>query len=120
MRKINKTLFFALATILIFTQTANAFSTRHHVINMGKNAVKLISSPFYGLFIKGPKNVKEVYQYETGKEKTPQEKPLLKKKLFAYWSSPAAEIKGLIDGLVGSTEAGGQFLKEFLSIFFSD
>jgi len=87
---------------------------------MGKNLVKLTFSPLYGMFIKGPKNIKEAYEYEVYGGEDPEKKGLLRKKLFALWRSPGEETKGLIDGLVDSVKAGGDFLKEFLSIFFSD
>ncbi|MDP3921041.1 MAG: hypothetical protein Q8R76_09600 [Candidatus Omnitrophota bacterium] len=43
-----------------------------------------------------------------------------KYRLFALWRAPGDQLKGMIDGVVESAESGGNMLKEFLSIFFSD
>lgn len=106
--------------IFVSFHQACAYSARHHLINMGRNLVELVFSPLYGVFIKGPKNIKEAYEYEVYGSEKPEKRGLLRKKLFAIWRSPGEEMKGSIDGLVDSAKAGGQFLKEFLSIFFSD
>jgi hypothetical protein len=110
----------AIALTLLITSPVEAHSIRHHLIDMGKNLVILSASPLYGLFIKGPRNIKEAYRYEVYGSENPQKQGLLRKKAFALWRSPGEEAKGIIDGLVDSLKAGGQFLKEFLSIFFSD
>lgn len=121
MKKSTKTL---LITTLIFFGYFNSkgypLSTRHHVMNMGKNLVKFTCSPAYGIFVKGPKNIKEAYQYEVwGREKL-EKRGLLRYKIFALWRVPGEEIKGIVDGLVDSGKTGGEFIKEFISIFFSD
>ena len=120
MKKINKIIILIILTISVTCYPAHAHSIRHHLIDMGKNLVKLTFSPFYGVFIKGPRNIKQAYEYEVYGSEKAEKKGLLRKKLFALWRSPGEEAKGIIDGLVDSVKAGGQFLKEFLSIFFSD
>jgi len=96
------------------------YSIRHHLINMGKNLATSVTSPFYGIFIKGPRNIKEAYEYEVwGREKS-EKRGLLKYKLFTLRRAPGEEIKGLIDGVVISVKSTGLFLKELVSIFFSD
>lgn len=120
MRKLNRILIIIALIISVSCLQTEAYSTRHHLINMGKNTVKIAFSPLYGLFIKGPKNIKEAYRYEVYGSDKPEKRGLLRKKLFALWRSPGEAAKGLIDGLTDSAAAGGQFLKEFLSIFFSD
>ena len=120
MNKPSKIIIIATLVALLFCQQAHGHSIRHHLIDMGKNLVKFTFSPLYGAFIKGPKNIKEAYEYEVYGSEDPQKRGLLRKKLFAIWRAPGEEMKGIIDGLVDSAIAGGQFLKEFLSIFFSD
>ena len=120
MKNLNRILIIITLVTFAFCQQAHGHSIRHHLIDMGKNLVKFTLSPLYGAFIKGPKNIKEAYEYEVYGSEDPEKRGLLRKKLFAIWRSPGEEMKGLIDGLVDSAIAGGQFLKEFLSIFFSD
>ena len=119
MKKVNRILI--IITLIIFTSgSAGAHSIRHHLIDMGKNLTELTFSGLYGTFIKGPRNIKEAYNYEVYGSEKPEKRGLLRKKLFALWRSPGEEMKGIIDGLVDSAKATGQFLKEFLCIFFSD
>ncbi len=106
--------------IFIFSNCVYAHSIRHHLILMGKSLFKFTLSPLYGIFIKGPRNIKEAYDYEVYGDEKSEKRGLFRKKLFALWRAPGEETKGLIDGLVDSAKAGGQFLKEFISIFFSD
>ena len=120
MNKPSKILILIILITLVFSWQVHAHSIRHHLIDMGKNLVKLAFSPLYGIFIKGPRNIKEAYDYEVYGSEKPEKRGLLRKRLFALWRSPGEEAKGIIDGLVESVKAGGQFLKEFLSIFFSD
>ena len=120
MKRFSKMLIIIVLTILVLGKQAHGHSIRHHLIDMGKNLVQFTFSPLYGVFIKGPKNIKEAYEYEVYGSENPEKRGLLRKKLFAIWRSPGEEMKGLIDGLVDSAKAAGQFLKEFLSIFFSD
>ncbi|MFH1339400.1 MAG: hypothetical protein ABIH40_06130 [Candidatus Omnitrophota bacterium] len=120
MKTVSKFLITVTVSALVFCGKAEAHSVRHHLINMGKSLVRLTFSPLYGVFVKGPKNIKEAYEYEVYGSEKPEEKGLLRKKLFAFWRSPGEEAKGAIDGLVDSVDAGGRFMKEFLSIFFSD
>lgn len=120
MRKLSKIILVITLTTFVFCNQASAHSIRHHLIDMGKSLVRLTFSPLYGLCIKGPKNIKAAYEYEVYGSEKPEERGLLRKKLFALWRSPGEEAKGIIDGLVDSAVASGQFLKGFLSIFFSD
>ena len=95
-------------------------SVRGHLINMGENLVELIGAPLYGAFVQGPKNVKNAYEYEAWGREKPEKRGLLRYKLLGIWRAPSEESKAIIDGLVGSVEASAKFLKNFLSIFFSD
>ena len=45
-------------------QDAYALSARHHLINTGKNLIKMVVSPFKGILVTGPKNIKKAYRYE--------------------------------------------------------
>lgn len=120
MNKHSRILIIIALIIFVSSGPLYAHSIRHHLINMGRNSVECVLSPLHGMFIKGPKNIKQAYDYEVYGSEDPEKKGLLRKKLFAIWRSPGEEVKGIIDGLVDSVKAGGQFLKEFLSIFFSD
>jgi hypothetical protein len=120
MKKVNRIIIIASLAMSLCCQQASAHSARHHLINMGKSLFKLTLAPLYGVFVKGPQNIKEAYDYELYGSDKPEKRGLLRKKLFALWRSPGEETKGVIDGLVDGVNAGGQFLKEFLSIFFSD
>ena len=99
---------------------AYAHSVRHHLIDTGKNFTDALCSPLYGIFIQGPKNIKDAYQYEVWGREKEEERGLLRYRLFAIWRAPGEEMKGIIDGLVGSITSLGKSGKEFLSIFFSD
>lgn len=120
MNKLNKILIIVTLIIILCFSNAYAYSIRHHLINMGKNLVEVVLSPLYGLFIKGPMNIKKAYNYEVYGREKPEKRGLLRYKLFAIWRSPGEQIKGTIDGLVDSVKSAGQFSKELLSIFFSD
>ena len=117
--KISKIIIIALVSVFIIS-SVYAHSARHHVIDMGKSIIEAVFSPLYGIFIKGPKNVKEAYQYEVHEREDPQKRGLMRYKLFAIWRAPGEEAKGVIDGIVGSVKSLGNSLKEFISIFFSD
>jgi hypothetical protein len=97
-----------------------AHSIRHHTINMGKDLAEVVTAPLYGTFIQGPKNIKKAYEYEVHQREKPEKRGLLRYKLLAIWRAPGEEMKGIIDGVVDSIEASGNFLKEFISIFWSD
>jgi len=120
MKKLSRIIIIMALVISLCSRQVFAHSIRHHIIDMGKNLVKLTLSPLYGVFVQGPKNIKEAYTYEVYGSEKPEKRGLLWKKAFAIWRSPGEETKGIIDGLVDSVKAGGDFLKEFLSIFFSD
>lgn len=119
MRKLSRIA--TITTLIVFISCpAYAYSIRQHLINMGRNLMEVTFSPLYGMFFKGPHNVKEAYNYEVWGREKPEKNGLFRYKLFALWRAPAEETKGIIDGLVDSVKAGGQFSKELLSIFFSD
>jgi hypothetical protein len=120
MRKRNRIAFFLITLTMFISSQAYAYSIRHHLINMGKNLVEIATSPLYGTFVKGPRNIKQAYQYEVWGREKPEKRGLLRYKFFALWRAPGEEVKGIIDGLIGSIQACGCFLKEFISIFFSD
>lgn len=120
MKKTNKILLFLLLVTLTFSPNAYPYSARHHLINVGKSAIKIVIAPLHGLLIKGPQNIKDAYTYEAGKREKKEKRELLRYKLFAIWRAPGEEAKGIIDGVVEAVQAGGDLLKNFLSIFFSD
>ncbi|MCD6583323.1 MAG: hypothetical protein J7K71_01375 [Candidatus Omnitrophica bacterium] len=97
-----------------------SYSVRGHLINMGKNLVEFTFSPLYGALIKGPKNIKKAYSYEVWGREKPEKRGLLRYRLFAIWRAPGEEVKGIIEGLEKSIIAGADFIKELISIFFSD
>lgn len=99
---------------------AYAFSTRHHLINASKGIVKCALYPLHGIFIKGPKNIKEMYQYEVHGLEKPEKRGRLRNKIVACYQAPGEEAKGIIDGITESVRSGGAALKELISIFFGD
>ncbi len=114
------------AGILIFlffmlpAQTVFALSARHHLYNMGRELVEVVRQPLHGLLIQGPANVRQTFRYEVYGRENPEERGQFRYVLFALWRAPGDQLKGMIDGVVGSVEAAGNFTKEFLSISFSD
>ncbi len=120
MAKNKKIIFVCVLFIISSPLNVYSYSARHHLINMSKSLMETAFSPFYGAFIQGPKNIKEAYYYEVwGREKR-EKRGLLRYKLFAIWRAFGEETKGIVDGIVNSVKAGGKFLKELVSIFFSD
>lgn len=119
MKKINKIIVITSLGILI-SHPAYAYSVRHHLINMGRNLVKMAFSPLYAAFIQAPRNIKETYGYEVWGREKPEKRGRFRYRLFAIWRSPAEATKAVLDGLIESVEASGEFSKEFLSIFFGD
>lgn len=109
-----------LIAIFTFYRQAYAHSTRHHLIDTGKNLVKCCLYPLHGIFIKGPQNIKAMYQYEVYGLEKPEKRGHLHNKIVASWQAIGEEGKGIIDGLATSVKAGGESLKEFISIFFGD
>jgi hypothetical protein len=101
-------------------KSAFAYSTEHHLVNMGRDLLNVIASPVKGALFQGPANIKKMYDYEVHGREKPEKRGLLRYKLFALWSAPAVELKAIIDGLVSSVSYAGSFCKEFLSIPFSD
>lgn len=106
--------------ILAFYKQVYAHSTRHHLIDTGKNLGKCALYPLHGMFIKGPQNIKAMYQYEVYGLEKPEKRGHFHNKVVACWQAIGEEGKGIIDGLTTSTKSGGQALKEFISIFFGD
>ncbi len=103
-----------------FCGHAQAFSTRHHLINIGKNIFKAPLSVLDAAFIKGPRSIKEIYRYEVYGSENPKKNGLFYKKAFAVWSAPPAEAKTIINGVVEGVSAIGEASKNLLSIFASD
>jgi len=121
MKKI--TLLFVTITIFLsstLTKPAFARTTIHHLINAGKNIGRCALYPLHGIFIKGPKNVKEMYQYEVHGLEKPEKRGRLRNKIIACLQAPGEEAKGIIDGITESVRSGGVALKELISIFFGD
>jgi phosphoribosylformylglycinamidine (FGAM) synthase-like enzyme len=97
-----------------------AYTTEHHLVNMSRAAANMIAAPVKAVFINGPKAVKNMHQYEVRDREKPENRDLLRHRLFAIVSAPAVETKAIIDGVVSSVTFAGKFLKEFLSIPFAD
>lgn len=119
MKKLNN-IMATLAFIFLIAYPAYAHSTRQHLIDMGRDLIETAFSPLYGAFVKGPHNIKEEYSYEVWGREKPEDRGLLRYKIFALWRAPGELMKGVIDGVVGSAKSGGEFFKEFISIFFGD
>ncbi|MBI4845020.1 MAG: hypothetical protein HY810_00850 [Candidatus Omnitrophica bacterium] len=120
MRKKISFLFILFLLAIIFCRPVYAFSTRHHLINIGKDIVNAPLVILKGVFIKGPKAIKEIYCYEVYGSEKPEKNGWLTKKIFAIWSAPPAEAKAIIDGTVEGIKSVGDAVKETLSIFASD
>ncbi len=99
-----------------FISNAEALSIRHHLVNATKNLVKMTIAPFKGIFITGPKNIKEAYTYEAERAENPQERS----KLCGIWRAPGEEMKGILDGVVETVDCGRKFLWEVISIPWGD
>ncbi|MDD5347046.1 MAG: hypothetical protein PHT59_00355 [Candidatus Omnitrophica bacterium] len=99
---------------------AYAYSTEHHAVNMGRDLLNVVASPIKAVVYEGPRDIKQMYQYEVYGREKPEKRGLLRYKLFALWSAPAVELKAVINGLVQSVSFAGDFCKELLSIPFSD
>lgn len=106
--------------MIVAPVAASAHSVRHHIYDMGRSLVRIVTSPLEGAVIQGPKNIRKTWEYEVwGREET-EKRGQLRYRLFALWRVPGDEMKGIIDGVVKSVDSAGVFLKEFLSIIFSD
>ena len=103
-----------------FVPPSYALSARHHLYNAGRNFGQMIWAPIEGVLIRGPEQIHKTYQYEVWGREDAAKRGLLRYKLFALWRAPGEEIKSIIDGAVKSVDSCGGFLKELLSIFFSD
>ncbi len=105
---------------LSYFQNAYALSARHHLINTGKNLIKMVISPFKGILVTGPKNIKKAYRYEVYEREEIEKRGKFRYKLFGIWRAPGEEIKGTVSGVVDTVKYAGEVIKEFTSIFFSD
>lgn len=112
---------FVLCTcLLLLSSRADAYVTEHHLVNMSRDAANIIAAPVKAIFINGPKAIKKMYRYEVHEQEKPEKRHLLHHKIYSIVSAPAVETKAVIDGVVSSVTYAGKFLKEFLSIPFSD
>lgn len=107
-------------SILLTIPNTYARSNRNHVIKGTKHLFKALADPFHGLFILGPRKVKETWEYEVHGREKEEDRNTLRGKLFAIWRAPGDEFKGTIDGISNCTKNLGSSLKEFISIIFSD
>jgi hypothetical protein len=82
--------------------------------------VIMSASPFEGIFITGPDNIKEAYVYEAYEREKVEDRGKLKGKLFGVWRAPGEELKGIVSGLVESVDYGSRAVKELISIVWSD
>jgi hypothetical protein len=115
-----KVVFIASAVILLLCPAAHAYVTEHHLVNMSRDAANIVAAPFKALFINGPRAIKNMYRYEVHEQEKPEKRRLMHHRLYSIVSAPAVETKAAIDGVVSSVTFAGKFLKEFLSIPFSD
>jgi hypothetical protein len=122
MRVSKKILVFAIVVMVVFSflQDVYALSIRHHLFNTGKNLVKMVVSPFKGVLVAGPKNIKRAYTYEVYEREKVEQREKFRYKVFGVWRAPGEEIKGTVSGVVDTVKYGGEAIKEFTSIFFSD
>ena len=105
---------------LLFAARAHAYTTEHHLINMGRDLLNVVASPVKAALKQGPEDVRKMYQYEVYEREKPEKRGRFRYKLFALLSAPAVELKAIIDGTVQSVSFAGSFCKELLSIPFSD
>lgn len=108
------------ASVLLTASPVFAASTRGHLIHMGKELGRTLGAPFYHLLVKGPRDIGEMYTYEVRERENPEERNKFRYKMFAAWRAPGVETKAAVEGVVKTVEHAGDFLKEFVSIFFSD
>ena len=106
--------------ILLPCQAAFSRSTPHHLYNISRRLAVTAGAPFYGIFIQGPKNIKEAWQGEVWEQEKPEKRGKLKYKMAAVLRAPGEETKGIIDGITSSVSSFGTALKEFVSIFLGD
>lgn len=108
---------------LLASQTLNpvyARSTRNHLIKSVKSFSKALADPAHGVFVLGPRKVKETWNYEVHEREKEEDRNTLRGKLFAIWRAPGDELKGTIDGISNCAIHLGDGVKELISIFFSD
>ncbi|MCK4249189.1 MAG: hypothetical protein KAV18_04860 [Candidatus Omnitrophica bacterium] len=113
-------LFISLFISWLAAEDALALSTVHHTINIFKDLGMMAVSPLKGVLVTGPSNVKKAYIYEVYEREDVEDRGLLKYKLFGIWRAPGEELKGIVSGVVEGVDYGGQAIKEFASIFWSD
>ena len=109
--------------ILVFAfsccQQAFALSTVHHLYLISRRLVEVVGSPFYGIFVQGPKNVKAAYHAEVWEQEKPYKNGTLKFKAAGVLRAPGEEAKGLVDGITDSVSSGGNALNNS-SQYFSE
>lgn len=118
-----KKIIFYLAVIMVilfWSNEAQALSRSHHLYNIGRNLVKMSVAPLKGIFVTGPRNIKKAYIYEVYEREKIEDRGKLRYKLFGIWRAPGEEIKGIVTGVVEAVECGGEAVKEFTSIIWSD
>ena len=121
MKQPAKTLLLALAvTAILPLVPARAASTPHHLYNISRKLVETTGAPLYGIFVKGPKNIKQAYNAEVWGQEKPAKRGKFIHKAAGVLRSPGEEIKGIVDGLTDCVSSLGQAAKEFVSIFFGD
>ena len=103
-----------------FCPPAFCRSTPDHLYRISRRLVATAGAPLYGIFVQGPKNVKEAWQEEVWEQEKPENRGKLKHKMAGIWRAPGEEAKGIIDGITSSVSNFGTALKEFVSIFFGD
>lgn len=105
---------------LVLSGNCLAYTPEHHAVNMGRDLLNVVASPIKAIFVQGPKDIVKMYDYEVKGREKPEDRNLLRYKIYAIVSAPAVETKAIIDGVVKSVTYTGKFFKEFLSIPFSD
>lgn len=106
--------------VLLPAPPALALSTVHHLYNISRRLVEVAGGPLYGAFVQGPKNVKKTYVSEVWEQEKPENRGLLRQKLFAVWRAPGEEVKAIGDGVADSVSSANRAFKELVSIFFGD
>lgn len=120
-RKTLKTAPAVIVLILLFVPgPVQARSTPHHIYNISRRLCETVGGPFYGVFVQGPKNIKETWQAEVWEQEKPEKRGKLQYKLFAVYRAPGEEAKGIIKGITDSVVSLGKACTELISIFFGD
>ena len=118
--KKNRSFFFLFFCFLLLVNPAFAKSVRGHLISSCSHLTKALAAPVKGIFVTGPNNVKNTWQYEVAGREKEEKCGALRYKAFAVWRAPGDEIKGVLDGCVECISESGESLKNLVSVFFSD